>query len=76
MNKPFILSTAIARRPLVYEPQPHHYCPELQVTVLSVSIGSVPVARLTDFAGVRTKKMDIEKGDDLKERNTPRPKPK
>lgn len=71
-----ILSNSTIRRHEELPRSVAFYCPRLQLTVIDVEGTITPVVLLQDYAGVRTKKQDIEKGDDLKDRpNPPKPKP-
>lgn len=57
------------------EPNPVHirYDPDLSMTIVETEAGPVPVVELPNYAGARTKKDDIEKGEDQKDQNPPRP---
>lgn len=66
--RPYILRFAKRRIPAHSPVQTGHYSIEAQLTLESSSPGAEPVVNLPHYAGVKTKKQDIEKGEDLKDR--------
>lgn len=72
--QPYILNFAVKRKSHTQAALATTFDAESQVTVL-IDQPHRPIVAEPSYAGVRTKKQDIEKGDDMKDTG-PKPKPK
>lgn len=70
--KPFLLRFAVPRSPgTSARSQDIRYDVGLDLTVMDGPHGPTPIVNLPNFAGSMTKKGDIEKGEDQKDRPSP-----
>ena len=76
-TRPFILRFAVKRGTREANPEVQaRYDDSLAMTVIDTQQAVTPIIAFPDYAGMRTKKEDIEKGEDNKDRPTPPPPPR